>query len=128
MGGSGGSQRGDEASPRAETWRGPAGFPPNLVIPIRLVSKDRRAFSVAVFARHDGRVLLVKHKRLRTWLPVGGEIEQGESPLEAAQRELKEETGLEGKFTVELGVDGTPKGLIGSEEPPAGSTGTHFNF
>lgn len=92
------------------------------------MSKDRRAFSVAVFARHDGRVLLIKHKRLRTWLPVGGEIEEGETPLEAAQRELKEETGLTGRFTAELGVDGTPKGLIGYEEHPAGAKGLHLNF
>ena len=29
----------------------------------------RRAFSVAVYPRHQGRVLLIKHKRLATWLP-----------------------------------------------------------
>ena len=52
----------------------------------------RRAFSVAVFARHVGvdgapRVLLIRHRRLGVWLPVGGEIEPGETPLEAARRE-----------------------------------------
>jgi len=89
---------------------------------------QRRAFSVAVFARHGGAVLLIRHKRLGTWLPVGGEIEPGETPLEAARRELHEETGLSGSFPVGFGVDGTPAGLIGYEEHPAGSKGLHLNF
>jgi 8-oxo-dGTP pyrophosphatase MutT (NUDIX family) len=88
----------------------------------------RRTFSVAVFARHAGRVLLIHHRRLGVWLPVGGEIEAGETPLEAARRELREETGLEGRFELALGVDGTPPGLLGYEEHPAGSKGLHLNF
>jgi 8-oxo-dGTP diphosphatase len=88
----------------------------------------RRAFSVAVFCRHRGEVLLVRHRRLGTWLPVGGEIEPGETPLEAARRELREETGLAGEFPSGLGVDGTPSGLIGYEEHPAGAKGLHLNF
>jgi 8-oxo-dGTP pyrophosphatase MutT (NUDIX family) len=89
---------------------------------------QRRAFSVAIFARNAGAVLLIRHRRLGTWLPVGGEIEPGETPLEAARRELREETGLEGRFEVAAGVDGTPPGLIGYEEHPAGSKGLHMNF
>ncbi len=88
----------------------------------------RRAFSVAIFARNDGAILLVRHRRLGTWLPVGGEVEPGETPLEAAVRELREETGLEGRFPAGLGVDGTPPGLIGYEEHLAGSKGLHMNF
>jgi 8-oxo-dGTP diphosphatase len=89
---------------------------------------ERRAFSVAIFCRHQGAVLLIRHRRLATWLPVGGEIEAGETPLEAARRELQEETGLEGRFPALPGVDGTPPGLIGYEEHLAGSKGRHLNF
>jgi 8-oxo-dGTP diphosphatase len=90
--------------------------------------EPRRAFSVAIFCRHEGAVLLIRHKRLGAWLPVGGELEPGETPLEAARRELFEETGLHGSFPAGLGVDGTPPGLIGYEEHQAGSKGLHMNF
>ncbi len=92
---------------------------------------ERRAFSVAIFARHSGRVLLIHHRRLDTWLPVGGEVEAGETPLEAARRELEEETGLDGAFVEVAGatrVTGTPEGLLAYEEHAAGSKGLHLNF
>jgi 8-oxo-dGTP pyrophosphatase MutT (NUDIX family) len=92
----------------------------------------RRAFSVAVYARRggeDGQVLVIHHRRLETWLPVGGEIEADETPLEAAARELREESGLEGRFSRLRGAcDGVPAGFLGYEEHQAGSKGLHMNF
>lgn len=88
----------------------------------------RRAFSIAVYPRRGDRVLLIKHTRLGVWLPPGGELEPGETPLEAARRELREETGLEGVFPIVSDVEGTPPGLIGYEEHVAGKKGLHLNF
>ena len=93
---------------------------------------SRRAFSVAVYARRGGpggQVLVIQHRRLATWLPIGGELEAGETPLEAAVRELREETGLTGRFDVLAGAaDGEPPGFLGYEEHQAGSKGLHMNF
>ena len=94
-----------------------------------MTTAPRRAFSVAVYARRGDRVLVIEHRRLATWLPIGGELEPGETPLEAAERELREETGLVGRFRPLAGaLDGVPPGLIGYEEHPAGSKGIHLNF
>lgn len=89
---------------------------------------ERRAFSVAVYPRHKERVLLIFHKRLQKWLPPGGELLPAETPLEAAHRELKEETGLIGSFPRLADISGVPRGLLGYEEHLAGSKGLHMNF
>jgi len=74
-------------------------------------------------------VLVIHHRRLGTWLPVGGELDAGETPLEAAVRELREETGLEGRFpALAEACDGVPSGLLGYEEHIAGAKGLHMNF
>ena len=52
-------------------------------------------FTVAIFVVHDSQVLLVHHRRLGKWLPLGGHIELDEDPEAAALREAKEESGLE---------------------------------
>lgn len=67
-------------------------------------------FTVAIFVVCDGKVLVIHHRKLGKWLPLGGHIELDEDPEQAAVREAKEESGLD----VEL---------IG-ERPPTTSPGT----
>ena len=67
-------------------------------------------FTVAIFVVRGGKVLLIHHRRLDKWLPLGGHIELDEDPEQAALREAKEESGLD----VEL---------IG-ERPPTTEQGT----
>ncbi len=52
-------------------------------------------FTVAIFVVHSGKVLLIHHRNLNKWLPLGGHIELDEDPEAAARREAREESGLE---------------------------------
>ena len=52
-------------------------------------------FTVAIFVVHDGKILLIHHRQLNHWLPLGGHIELDEDPEQAALREAKEESGLD---------------------------------
>ncbi len=67
-------------------------------------------FTVAIFVVHHGKILLIHHRKLDKWLPLGGHVELDEDPEIAALREAKEESGLD----VEL---------IG-ERPPTTEPGT----
>ena len=67
-------------------------------------------FTVAIFVVRDDHVLLIHHRKLDKWLPLGGHIELDEEPEIAALREAKEESG----FDVEL---------LG-ERPPTTEPGT----
>jgi 8-oxo-dGTP pyrophosphatase MutT (NUDIX family) len=51
----------------------------------------------------DRRLLLHHHRRLNRWLQMGGHLEAGEHPLDAALREAAEESGLR---DLELAFDG----------------------
>lgn len=67
-------------------------------------------FTVAIFVVRESQVLLIHHRKLQKWLPLGGHIELDEDPEQAARREAREESGLD----VEL---------LG-ERPPTTSPGT----
>ncbi|MFA4856005.1 MAG: NUDIX domain-containing protein [archaeon] len=55
----------------------------------------RKDFVASGFIVSSGKVLLVRHRKLGLWLPVGGHIEAHETPEEALRREILEEVGLE---------------------------------
>jgi 8-oxo-dGTP pyrophosphatase MutT (NUDIX family) len=69
--------------------------------------------SVTIVLRdeHD-RVLLVRHVESEQWLLVGGTIEPGEGPADAAVREMWEETGFLVKLTKLVGVFGGPEYIV----------------
>lgn len=49
---------------------------------------------VVVCSFYQGKFLLSRHKKRDTWETQGGHIEPGETPLDAAKRELFEESGV----------------------------------
>ncbi len=53
-------------------------------------------FTVSCMILHptEPKILLINHKILNTWLPIGGHIELNEDPDEAIAREVAEECGL----------------------------------
>src|SRR3981189_1373071 len=71
---------------------------------------EKICFPVAIFVVHDGKILLIHHRKLDKWLPLGGHVELDEDPEQAALRETKEERGLDVV-------------LIG-ERPPTSGAGT----
>jgi 8-oxo-dGTP pyrophosphatase MutT (NUDIX family) len=50
---------------------------------------------VAGYIFHGDKVLLIHHKKLDLWLPVGGHIDENETPDQALLREIKEEIGID---------------------------------
>jgi len=71
---------------------------------------ERIDFTATIFVVHNGKILLVHHRNLNKWLPLGGHIELDEDPETAALREAKEESGLDVELlgerppTTELGT------------------------
>lgn len=67
-----------------------------------------RDFTATTFVVHEGRTLLLLHRKLGKWFPPGGHIDPHELPDQAAIREVREETGLE----VELLARGRRLGAV----------------
>jgi 8-oxo-dGTP pyrophosphatase MutT (NUDIX family) len=54
-----------------------------------------RHFTATVLVVHRDKVLLHRHKKRGSLLPVGGHVDRDELPQDAALREAREEAGLE---------------------------------
>lgn len=55
----------------------------------------RRDFCSTVYIFHEDKVLLHLHPKFQKYLPAGGHLEENETPVETALREVKEETDLD---------------------------------
>lgn len=67
---------------------------------------------VVILSEYDGKILLSRHNKRTTWETQGGHIEFGEQPIDAAKRELYEESGaidydIEPLCDYWAGVEGT---------------------
>jgi len=60
--------------------------------------KDKCWVTTIFLVNNERKVLLTWNKNLQTWIPVGGHIDEGETPEEAIIREVNEETGFEFEF------------------------------
>lgn len=74
--------------------------------PAQMPAERELQIVVAAFIFSADKVLLVHHKKLDLWLPVGGHIDQNETPDAAVVREAKEEVGLDVEI---INTDDTPQ-------------------
>lgn len=77
---------------------------------------------VVVLSTMRGKILLSRHKQRMTWETQGGHVEPGESPYEAAERELYEEFGA-----VRYDIHALCDYWAGDEATGEGATGMVFH-
>lgn len=56
--------------------------------------------TVAGYIFNQDKLLLIYHKKLALWLPIGGHMEKNETPVDAMKREAREEEGLAIKLLI----------------------------
>lgn len=64
-----------------------------------------RHFTATAFVAWRGRLMLHRHAKLNMWLPCGGHLDPGETPDEAAVREVLEESGVRVELTGERALE-----------------------
>jgi 8-oxo-dGTP pyrophosphatase MutT (NUDIX family) len=87
---------------RIDYYDDPDAPKPNSVVPA----------AVALVAREDGAVLLIRRTDNGNWALPGGAIEMNESVADAAVRETFEETGIQVEVTGLLGIYSDPGHVI----------------
>jgi 8-oxo-dGTP pyrophosphatase MutT (NUDIX family) len=74
---------------------------PDIYRRVRPATPPRHLVSYAFLADpRDESVFLVDHRLAGLWLPAGGHVEPGEEPAATAEREAREELGIEADFSV----------------------------
>lgn len=76
---------------------------------------------VVVLSEYNGKILLSRHKDRTTWETQGGHIEEGETPLQAAKRELYEESGA-----IDFSIEPLCDYWAGTEDETSGANGMVF--
>jgi len=86
------------------------------------VGELKRYKYVVVISTCCGKIMLSRHKQRTTWETQGGHVEPGELPLEAAKRELYEESGA-----IEYEIHPICDYWAGDEQTGEGATGMVFH-
>ncbi len=76
---------------------------------------------VVVLSFYQGKIVLSRHKERITWETQGGHIEAGETPMEAARRELYEESGA-----IQFEIEPLCDYWAGNSETNVGASGVVF--
>jgi 8-oxo-dGTP pyrophosphatase MutT (NUDIX family) len=74
---------------------------PDVYRRVKPATPPRHLVSYAVLTdQQDGSMFLVDHRLAGLWLPAGGHVEPGEEPSVTAEREAREELGIEADFSI----------------------------
>lgn len=103
------------------------------------VSEGEKHFTASCWIISTGspkKILLIHHKKLGRWMQPGGHIERFENPVDAAIREVKEETGLDIGFLADgiqfIDSEGTfltrPDFIMEQTIPAHGNQPLHFHL